>query len=109
MQSASDGFLGWTTEATTGRQLYVRHLKNKRLGEIAPLIQDHALGAYAKLCGATLARSHARSGDAAALAGYMGDSGVFDDALADFAMSYAAQTRADHAALLANHPELKPA
>ncbi|MCW6507866.1 DUF2252 domain-containing protein [Lichenifustis flavocetrariae] len=109
MQSASDVFLGWTTEAATGRQFYVRHLKNKRLGEIAPLIQDHALGEYAKLCGATLARSHARSGDAAALAGYMGDSGVFDDALAEFAMSYAARTRADHAALLARHPELKSA
>ena len=102
MQSASDVFLGWTIEPSFGRQFYVRHLKNKRLGEIAPLIQDHALGAYAKLCGAALARAHARSCDVAAVAGYLGDDEAFDAALADFAIAYAGQTRKDHQTLVAS-------
>ena len=102
MQSASDVFLGWTTEPSFGRQFYVRHLKNKRLSEIAPLIQGHALGAYAKICGATLARAHARSGDAATIAGYLGEDDAFEDAMADFALRYADQTKTDHAALLAS-------
>ncbi len=102
MQSASDVFLGWATEPATGRQFYVRHLKNKHLGEIAPLVQGHALGAYARLCGATLARAHARSGDAATMAGYMGDSDAFETALADFAMRYAAVTKGDWGRLVAD-------
>ena len=55
---------------------------------------------YARLCGRTLARSHARAGDPALIAGYMGRSGAFDDALASFAMAYAEQTVKDHAALV---------
>ena len=109
MQSASDVFLGWTTEPASGRQFYVRHLKNKRLGEIAPLIQGHALGAYGRLCGATLARAHARSADAATMAGYMGESDTFETAFADFALRYAAITRRDHAALLARPALARPA
>ena len=109
MQSASETFLGWTTEPATGRQFYVRHLKNKRLGEIAPLVQGHALEAYGRLCGATLARAHARSGDAATMAGYMGDCDTFDHALAEFALRYAALTRRDHAALLARPAPAQPA
>ena len=57
--------------------------------------------AYAALCGRTLARAHARSGDTAVLAGYMGKSETMDDALASFAMLYAEQTKRDHARLLA--------
>jgi thiamine monophosphate kinase len=52
------------------------------------------------LCGRTLARSHARTGDPAVIAGYMGRSAAFDDALASFAMAYAEQTVKDHAALV---------
>ena len=95
MQSAPDLFLGWTTEPTTGRQFYVRHLKNKHLGEIAPLIQGHALGPYGRLCGGTLARAHARTGDAATLSGYMGQSDTFETALGEFAMRYAEVTKGD--------------
>jgi uncharacterized protein CbrC (UPF0167 family) len=54
---------------------------------------------YADLCGWTLARAHARSGDAAAITGYLGAGDSFDLALADFAMAYADQTERDHAAL----------
>jgi Uncharacterized protein conserved in bacteria (DUF2252) len=57
--------------------------------------------AYARLCGWTLARAHARSGDRIALAAYLGGSATFDEAIADFAEAYADQTERDYAALQA--------
>ena len=101
MQAASDIFLGFTEDLKTGRQFYVRQLKNRRLGSIGEVIEGKALDAYANLCGRTLARAHARSGDPALLAGYMGKTEAFDDALGSFAMTYAAQTKHDHASLAA--------
>jgi hypothetical protein len=68
---------------------------------IDEVIEDNALSAYATLCGRTLARAHARSGDPAARAGYMGRSEALDDALASFALDYAEQTERDHARLTA--------
>ena len=56
------------------RHFYVRHLKNRRLGSISELVEERALASYARLCGRTLARAHARSADPAVLAGYMGKS-----------------------------------
>ncbi|MGI8567891.1 MAG: DUF2252 family protein [Methylocella sp.] len=85
----------------TNRHFYVRQLKNRHLGSIGEVIEGKALEAYANLCGRTLARAHARSGDPALLAGYMGKSEVLDDALASFAMAYAALTKHDHAQLKA--------
>lgn len=102
LQAASDLFLGWAEDRKTGRQFYVRHLKNRRLGSINEVIEAKALDAYANLCGRTLARAHSRTGDPALIAGYMGGSEVLDEALADFSMSHAAQTEADHASLLAS-------
>jgi uncharacterized protein (DUF2252 family) len=102
MQAASDIFLGWTEDAKTRRQFYVRQLKNRRLGSISEVIVARALGAYADLCGRTLARAHARTGDPALLAGYMGKTAIFDDALASFAMAYAAQAKQDYARLKAS-------
>lgn len=55
---------------------------------------------YAELCGWTLARAHAKSGDAATISGYLGKGENFDEALGEFAMAYAEQTERDHAALL---------
>jgi uncharacterized protein (DUF2252 family) len=101
MQAASDIFLGFTEDPQTNRQFYVRQLKNRRLGSIGEVIEGKALDAYANLCGRTLARAHARNGDPALLAGYMGKSEVLDDALASFAMAYAALTKHDHAQLKA--------
>jgi uncharacterized protein (DUF2252 family) len=101
MQAASDIFLSFTEDPKTNRQFYVRQLKNRRLGSIGEIIEGKALDAYASLCGRTLARAHARSGDPALLAGYIGKSEVLDDALASFAMAYAAQTKHDHAKLKA--------
>jgi uncharacterized protein (DUF2252 family) len=96
MQAASDLFLGWTEDVPSGRHFYVRHLKNRRLGAISELVEEEALGSYARLCGRTLARAHARSADPAMLAGYMGRREVFDDALASFAMAYAERTQDDY-------------
>lgn len=101
LQAASDIFLGWTQDRQ-GRQFYMRQLKNRRLGSIGEVIEGKALAAYATLCGRTLARAHARTGDAAMIDGYIGASDVLDRALATFAMSYASQTVLDHAKLVAS-------
>ena len=110
MQAASDLFLGWTQDES-GRQFYIRQLKNRRLGSVGELIQSKALPAYATLCGRTLARAHARTGDPAAITGYVGSSEVLDEALASFAMAYASQTVLDHAKLTASNlvPQTKAA
>jgi uncharacterized protein (DUF2252 family) len=100
MQAASDIFLGWTSDEPSGLEFYVRILKNRRLGAVSELAEQQALSEYSRLCGRTLARSHARSGDPAVIAGYMGRNGAFDDALASFAMAYGDQTLKDHAALV---------
>jgi uncharacterized protein (DUF2252 family) len=104
MQAASDLFLGWAHDETSGRQFYVRHLKTRRLGSISEVLQEKALPRYSALCGRTLARAHARSSDAAVLAGYMGKSETFDDAMASFAMAYTAQNQKDYNAYRASAP-----
>lgn len=101
LQAASDLFLGWTRDPKTNRHFYVRQLKNRQLGSIGEVIEGQALEAYATFCGRTLARAHARTGDPALLAGYMGKSAIFDEALASFAMAYAEQTSHDYARLTA--------
>ncbi len=98
MQATPDVFLGWASGGAEGRQFYVRLLKDSRLAAIGSAIEGDALPFYAKLCGRTLARAHARSGDAAAIAGYLGDSDGFDEPLAAFAMAYADQTERDYQA-----------
>jgi uncharacterized protein (DUF2252 family) len=109
MQAASDIFLGHTEDDTTGRHFYLRTLKNRRLGSISEIGEEQALSSYAQLCGRTLSRAHARSGDPAVIAGYMGKSEEFDDAIASFAMLYADQTIRDHAALVAARTAAKSA
>ncbi|MFO1118066.1 MAG: DUF2252 domain-containing protein [Beijerinckiaceae bacterium] len=109
LQAASDVFLGWVDDPAGGRQFYVRQLKNRHLGEVAELLEGEALPAYARLCGRTLARAHARSGDPALISGYLGKGEAFDDAMASFAMLYAKQTKKDHAALVAAKGAPQPA
>jgi uncharacterized protein (DUF2252 family) len=103
MQAASDIFLGWlrTTGIDGGtRDFYVRQLWDwKRSADIATM-RASDLDRYARLCAWTLARAHARSGDAIAIAAYLGSSDVFDRAIAAFAEDYADQNERDHAALL---------
>ncbi len=101
LQAATDIFLGWTRD-DSGQQFYIRQLKNRRLGSVAEVVESKALEAYATLCGRTLARAHARSGDPARIAGYIGSGPVLDEALATFAMAYASQTVLDHAKLAAS-------
>jgi uncharacterized protein (DUF2252 family) len=104
MQAASDIFLGWTQSDKSGRDFYVRILKNRVLGGISDVAGTEALADYARLCGRTLARAHARTGDPALISGYMGDSDAFDQAIADFALAYEQRNEADHAAWAAAWP-----
>jgi uncharacterized protein (DUF2252 family) len=96
MQAASDIFLGFSHDAASRREFYVRTLKNRRLGGIGEIAELEALYEYAALCARTLARAHARSGEPAKIAGYIGRSDVMDRAIASFAMTYAHQTVTDH-------------
>jgi uncharacterized protein (DUF2252 family) len=95
MQSASDLFLGWTTGAS-GRDAYVRQLRDVKLSVLIEDWDFDMLRAYARVCGWCLARAHARSGDAAKISGYMGSSSIFDDAIGEFAVEYADQNQRDH-------------
>jgi uncharacterized protein (DUF2252 family) len=99
MQSASDIFLGWST-GVTGRSVYMRQLRDVK---ISAMIEDwdvDMLREYGKLCGWALAKAHARSGDAAKIAGYMGASATFDDAICEFAVEYADQNQRDYRAFI---------
>jgi len=104
MQAASDIFLGWLrTPGVDGieRDFYVRQLWDWKASANVEAMEPQTLASYGRLCGGTLARAHARSGDAAAIAGYAGRGETLDRALAAFAEAYADQTERDHAALLA--------
>ena len=98
MQSASDLFLGWT-EGQSGRHFYVRQIKDMKINPVLGVCTPAAMLQYAEVCGRTLARAHARSGEPAQLSGYMGKSDRFDEAIADFSVAYADQSERDHATL----------
>ena len=99
MQSASDLFLGWT-EGYLGRQFYLRQLKDMKIKPLVEIFIPSVMIRYAELCGWTLARAHARSGEPAKISGYMGrSSDKFDQAIADFSIAYADQGERDHAVL----------
>ena len=95
MQTLPDMFLGWTEDRGDDQQCYIRQLKDSRLALIGADLAEGTLWFHATLCGVTLARAHARSGDAARIAGYIGTGTGFEAAIASFAMAYAAQTKAD--------------
>lgn len=99
MQSASDLFLGWV-RGDNGRDHYVRQLRDMKVSAVIEDFDAGDLRAYGRMCGWALARAHARSGDAALIAGYMGASGAFDDAIAEFSVEYADQTQKDHRAFV---------
>jgi len=100
LQAASDIFLGWAV-GDQGRHLYVRQLQDQKGGAVIAAMTPEDLEVWGELCGWALARGHARSGDPAVIAGYIGDDATLDGVLADFAVAYADQTEKDHAALLA--------
>ena len=98
-QAASDAFLGWFTGAGAAhREFYVRQLRDKKGSAEVERMVPAGLATYGELCGATLARAHARTGDAAKITGYLGDEDTFDRALERFAVAYADQNDADYAA-----------
>jgi uncharacterized protein (DUF2252 family) len=100
MQSASDVFLGWT-KGKGGREFYLRQLRDMKIKPLVEIFSPTTMEDYGTLCGWTLARSHARSGEPALIAGYLGKKDTFDKAMADFAASYADQNERDHAAMMA--------
>ncbi|MCW5581578.1 MAG: DUF2252 domain-containing protein [Luteimonas sp.] len=99
MQSASDMFLGWT-EGADGRHYYVRQLRDLKMSAVIEDMDFNLLRLYARMCAHALARAHARSGDAAMIAGYAGSGEALDDAIADFAVAYSDQNRADYRAFV---------
>ena len=98
MQSASDLFLGWV-KGPEGRHFYVRQLRDMKLSAMVEVFNRRAMTAYAELTGWTLARAHARSGEPAKIAGYLGKGDQFDEAIADFSVAYANQAERDHKVL----------
>jgi uncharacterized protein (DUF2252 family) len=100
MQSASDIFLGWT-KGMHDRHFYVRQLRDMKIAPNLAGYTPRILAAYGHLCGRTLARAHAKAGDAAALTGYLGGTSAFDESIADYALAYADQVEKDYQAFRA--------
>jgi uncharacterized protein (DUF2252 family) len=104
MQSASDIFLGWGRATMPGetapRDYYFRQLRDWKGSFVIENMTPGGMSVYARICGWTLARAHARSGDRVAVAAYLGNSDSFDQAIATFAPAYADLNERDHDALV---------
>ena len=102
MQAASDSFLGWVRAVVPdhdiSRDYYVRQLRDMKFAPDPSTLNESTLLGYATICGRTLARAHARSGDAVAIAAYLGTSAKFDKAIREFAFAYSEQVTSDFAA-----------
>jgi len=112
LQASSDVFLGWTRiPALDGaaRDFYVRQMWDWKVSADVSRQDPATMAIYGQLCGWTLARGHARSGDRIAIAAYLGRGESFDEAMADFAASYADQTERDHARFVAACDQDRPA
>ena len=96
MQAASDIYLGWTKGLDESRHFYWRQLRDMKGSAIVEAMTPFALTFYARTCGWTLARAHARSGDPVATAEYLGDSAEFDNSITDFSERYADQNERDY-------------
>ncbi|MEV5576493.1 DUF2252 domain-containing protein [Spirillospora sp. NPDC052269] len=99
LQSVSDVFLGWSADGP--HDYYWRQLRDMKGSVDITDMNEYGLGLYARLCGGTLAVAHAGTGPRIRIAGYLGRSDAFDQAVADFAMAYADQNDRDHAAFQA--------
>jgi uncharacterized protein (DUF2252 family) len=103
MQASSDIFLGWqraeSPEDGRSRDFYVRQLRDWKYSMDLSLMNPRGMRLYGSLCGWTLARAHARSGDRIAIASYLGGADIFDRAIAEFAAAYADQNERDYRAL----------
>lgn len=102
MQATGDPFLGWARGTSRPRRdYYVRQLRDMKGGVDLGALDGEGLATYGRLCGAVLARAHARAGDPAVVSGYLGTSEEFDHAVAEFALAYADRSEADFSALAA--------
>jgi len=99
IQPVSDIFLGWV-EGEAGYHFYVRQLRDMKIKPQVEIFEPATMKVFAELCGWSLAASHARSGDSAKISGYLGKKETFDEAIADFAESYADQNEKDYQALV---------
>jgi len=111
MQAASDIFLGWSRTKT--HDYYVRQLRDMKVSAEVETFKPSTLVAYATMCGWALARAHAKTGSAAMIAGYLGSSDQFDDALAKYSVAYADQAERDfktfQAAIRSGRLSIEPA
>jgi uncharacterized protein (DUF2252 family) len=98
-QSSSDVFLGWV-RGPKGKDFYVRQLRDMKVSFSVQDITPTRLRRYAVFCGQALARSHAKSGNAALISGYLGKTDVFDEAVSMFAIEYAEQNKRDYEELM---------
>lgn len=98
LQASSDPMLGYTS--IDGRDYYVRQMKDLKASIPVELLTGASFDFYAWCCAVILARAHSRTGDPARIAGYCGKSTVLDEALAEWAESYADQTERDHSLLV---------
>jgi uncharacterized protein (DUF2252 family) len=96
MQAASDIFLGWTKGLDTSRHFYWRQLRDMKGSALVELMAPVTLMYYAQMCGWTLARAHARSGDPVVMAEYLGRNDAFDRSITDFSERYADQNEQDY-------------
>ena len=96
MQAASDIYLGWTKGLDVRRNFYWRQLRDMKGSAVVEAMSPLGLTFYARICGWTLARAHARSGDPVAMAAYLGGSDAFDNSITDFSQRYADQNERDY-------------
>src|SRR5258707_15434168 len=96
MQASSDIFLGWAKGEQANRYSYWRQLRDMKGSAEVEIMPPAALSFYARICGWTLARAHARSGDPAAIAAYLGTSDRFDKSITGFSERYADQNDRDY-------------
>ncbi|MGH7059511.1 MAG: DUF2252 domain-containing protein, partial [Stellaceae bacterium] len=95
MQAVSDIFLGWA-RGPEGRDFYVRQLRDMKIAAEIDQLDAPELALYGRLCGGALARAHAKAGQSPAIAGYLGASDAFDDAIAKYSLAYADQIERDY-------------
>ncbi|MCP4359155.1 MAG: DUF2252 domain-containing protein [Chloroflexi bacterium] len=101
MQATTDIFLGWHRSEVSGNDFYWRQLKDMKGSADVEKMDKAGLKMYVDVCALCLARTHARTGDAAAISGYLGKSGRFDKAIGAFALAYADQAERDYEGLVA--------
>jgi predicted alpha/beta hydrolase len=101
LQAVSDVLLGWTTDPVDDTDYFIRQLWDAKGSFDTSVMRVAGFRAYVRACAWALARAHARTGDPATIAGYLGSADTFSTAMAEFAERYADQTERDHAALVA--------